>query len=141
MDSSSGALKAVSTAAVQANGQRSIDTEFFWGVGIECSFLPHINVDQFDWTQHSRYWRDDLKMIREVLGVKSLRYALPWHKIETQRGQFDWAMADERIAYCRELGLELMMDVMHFGTPTWLPLAVGDPQFPEALESYTAELV
>jgi hypothetical protein len=24
--------------------------EFVWGSGIECSFLPHINVDQYHWT-------------------------------------------------------------------------------------------
>ena len=28
-----------------------------------------------------------------------------------------------------------MLDVMHFGTPLWLKQAVGDPEFPEALEA------
>jgi len=35
--------------------------QFIWGAGIECSFLPHLNVDQFQWTQHNRYWRDDFQ--------------------------------------------------------------------------------
>jgi beta-glucosidase/6-phospho-beta-glucosidase/beta-galactosidase/glycosyltransferase involved in cell wall biosynthesis len=116
-------------------------TPFVWGVGIECSFLPHLNVDQFEWTQHNRFWRDDFKMIREHLGVTHMRYALPWHQIETKPGVYDWSLADERMAYCQELGIELMMDVMHFGTPTWLPQAVGDPQFPESLERFTVALV
>lgn len=115
-------------------------TPFVWGVGIECSFIPHIDVDQFEWTQHDRFWREDLRMIREQLGVTHLRYALPWHKIETEPGKFDWTMADERMAYCRELGLELMMDVMHFGCPKWLPLAVGDPRFPESLERFATAM-
>ena len=27
-------------------------TKFVWGAGIECSFIPHLGVDQFEWTQH-----------------------------------------------------------------------------------------
>jgi beta-glucosidase len=30
---------------------------------------------------------------------------------------------------------------MHFGTPTWLKQAVGDPEFPEALEGFAQALV
>lgn len=116
-------------------------TAFTWGVGVECTFLPHIDVDQFQWTQHDRYWKEDLKRVREELGVTTMRYALPWHQIETAPGVFDWKMADERINYCRELGINLMMDVMHFGCPKWLPQAVGDIRFPEALERFTTALV
>ena len=114
---------------------------FIWGVGIESSTLPHLGVDQFAWTQHDKFWRDDLKRVRETLGVRHLRYAVPWDQCEPRRGTFDWATADERIGYCRELGIELLMDVMHFGTPTWLPQAVGDPEFPEALETFAAAMV
>ena len=32
---------------------------FIWGSGVECSFIPHLNVDQFEWTQHDRFWRED----------------------------------------------------------------------------------
>jgi hypothetical protein len=59
--------------------------KFVWGAGVECSFLPHINVDQYEWTQHNRFWRDDLKRAREELGLQHLRYALPWHKLENER--------------------------------------------------------
>ena len=115
--------------------------EFIFGSGIECSFLPHINVDQFRWTQHDRFWRDDLRRAREELGITHLRYTLPWHVLEPQRGQFDWSYGDERIAECERLGINLMLDVMHFGTPMWLKQAVGDPEFPEALEQYADQLV
>lgn len=115
--------------------------QFVWGAGIECSFLPHLNVDQFQWTQHNRYWRDDFKLARNELGINHLRYALPWHVLERERGRFDWTMADERIAEADKLNLNLMLDVMHFGTPTWLKQAVGDPEFPEALERFTYAMV
>ncbi len=115
--------------------------EFVWGAGVECSFLPHLNVDQFNWTQHDRFWRDDLKRAREELGIKWLRYAFPWHTIEPQRGQFNWKYPDERIEEAQKLGIELILDVMHFGTPLWLKQAVGDPEFPDALGQYAGELV
>src|SRR5437868_4680157 len=86
--------------AVQAGGS-STDSlpfkSFIWGAGVECSFLPHLNVNQFEWTQHERFWREDLKRAREELGITHLRYALPWHKLEAERGKFDWSYADERL--------------------------------------------
>lgn len=115
--------------------------EFLWGVGIEGSALPHIKVDQFEWTQHNTQWRDDLSLVSNQLGLKYLRYAIPWHYIEPEPGRFDWSIADERIAFAQELGIELLMDVMHFGTPLWLGQGVGDPAFPESLERLTEEMV
>ena len=56
-------------------------------------------------------------------------------------GKFDWTFSDERIAEFQKLGIKLMLDVMHFGTPTWLKQAVGDPEFPESLERFTEQLV
>src|SRR5688572_4762889 len=96
------------THPIPASPAEATQAPFVWGVGIECSFLPHIDVDQFDWTQHNRFWREDLTMVRQQLGVTHMRYALPWHKIETSPGVFDWGEADERIAFCGELGIELM---------------------------------
>ena len=131
-----------STRAVDSSGIDSLPfTEFVWGSGIECSFLPHINVDQFRWTQHDRFWRDDLRRAKEELGIKHLRYAFPWHTIQPERGKFDWSYSDERVAEFDKLGINLLLDVMHFGTPLWLKQAVGDAEFPEALENYTEQLV
>src|SRR4029077_14349781 len=45
------------------------------------------------------------------------------------------------MAEFRRLGINLMLDVMHFGTPLWLKQAVGDPEFPESLERFTEALV
>lgn len=114
---------------------------FIWGAGIECSFIPHLEVDQFEWTQHNRFWKEDFRRARDEVGVSALRYALPWHEIEVQPGRFNWSAADERVAFAAELGLELYLDVMHFGTPTWLRQAAGDPEFPESLERFTTALV
>lgn len=113
---------------------------FLWAVGIESSALPHLDIDQFAWTQHDRQWRDDLKRVLDA-GATHLRYAIPWHWIQPERGRFDWSRADERIDAMCELSIEPVMDVMHFGTPLWLKQAVGDAEFPEALEELAARMV
>ena len=128
--------------ALSTSGIESLPfQQFVWGSGVECSFLPHLNVDQFKWTQHDRFWREDLRRAREELGLTHLRYTLPWHLLEPQRGTFDWSYGDERIAEFEKLGINLLLDVMHFGTPLWLKQAVGDPEFPEALERFADQLV
>jgi beta-glucosidase/6-phospho-beta-glucosidase/beta-galactosidase len=134
------AVTAAATAAAH-EVERLPFQQFVWGAGVECSFIPHLNVDQYEWTQHNRFWRDDLKRAREELGINHFRYALPWHRIENERGEFDWTIADERITEMEKLGLEPLMDVMHFGTPLWLKQAVGDPEFPEALERFAEAMV
>src|SRR3954453_11402714 len=129
----------------QLSGELTVDRlprqRFVWGAGIECSFLPHLSVDQFQWTQHNRFWREDLKLAREELGIKYLRYALPWHVLEPEPGKFNWQMADERLAEFEKLGIAPLVDVMHFGTPLWLKQAVGDPEFPESLERFAEAFV
>src|SRR5688500_18172689 len=92
------AVAAVGTTVAAQGVQRLPFRQFVWGAGIECSFIPHLNVDQYEWTQHNRFWREDLRRAREELGITHLRYALPWHLIEPERGKFNWVMADERIA-------------------------------------------
>ncbi len=131
-------------APVEARGDRTPSLplqQFVWGAGIECSFLPHLDVDQFQWTQHNRYWREDFRLAKNELGIGHLRYAFPWHHLEPQRGKFEWGYADERVEEAQKLGLNLMLDVMHFGTPLWLKQAVGDPEFPEALEQFAEAIV
>lgn len=113
-----------------------LDSDFRWATGIECSFIPHLSIDQYRWTQHDRFWRSDLDLMANDLGCRWLRYALPWHEIETQPGEFDWQWFDARLEHFEALGTNLMLDLAHFGTPTWLPDAFADADFPFALERF-----
>ncbi len=113
-----------------------IHSDFRWATGIECSFIPHLGIDQYRWTQHDRFWRADFELIANDLGCRWLRYALPWHEIERQPGQFDWRWFDERLDLFERLGITPMVDLAHFGVPTWLPDAFADADFPAALERF-----
>ncbi len=113
-----------------------IDSDFRWATGIECSFIPHLSIDQYRWTQHDRFWRADFDLLANDLGCRWLRYALPWHEIERTPGVFDWHWFDVRLAEFERLGVNLQLDLAHFGTPTWLPDAFADADFPFALERF-----
>ncbi len=55
--SKSAEMDNVSQDSVQRSAaQPPVTKSFAWGAGIECSFIPHLNVDQFEWTQHNRFW-------------------------------------------------------------------------------------
>jgi beta-glucosidase len=109
---------------------------FRWTTGIECSFIPHLGIDQYRWTQHDRCWRTDFELVARDLGCRWLRYALPWHEIETSPGVFDWTWFDQRLAHAESLGITFLLDLVHFGTPAWLPDAFADTDFPIALERF-----
>ena len=113
-----------------------IHSDFRWATGIECSFIPHLSIDQYRWTQHDRFWRKDFELLANDLGCRWLRYALPWHEIEKEPGVFDWQWFDVRLEHFERLGINLMLDLAHFGTPTWLPDAFADADFPTALERF-----
>ena len=113
-----------------------IHSDFRWATGIECSFIPHLGIDEYRWTQHDRFWREDFERIANDLGCRWLRYALPWHEIERQPGQFDWRWMDERMDLFERLGITPLLDLVHFGVPTWLPDAFADADFPVALERF-----
>ena len=42
-----------------------IHSDFRWATGVECSFIPHLGIDQYRWTQHDRFWRDGLRVDRQ----------------------------------------------------------------------------
>ncbi|MDB6028088.1 MAG: glycosyltransferase [Verrucomicrobiales bacterium] len=115
------------------------ENSFRWAVGIEGSCIPHLSIDEYEWTQHDTNWREDFQKAAKDLNCRWMRYSLAWHLIETSPGVYDWTWADERIHYARGLGLNLILDLVHFGTPTWLPDAFGDVEFPSALERFSRE--
>ena len=112
------------------------DSDFRWATGLECSFIPHLSIDQYRWTQHDRFWRTDFELLANDLGCRWVRYALPWHEIERTPGVFDWEWFDQRLAHVETLGITLLVDLAHFGTPTWLPDAFADADFPVAIERF-----
>ncbi|HEY0259853.1 MAG TPA: family 1 glycosylhydrolase [Lacisediminihabitans sp.] len=118
---------------------------FTWIAGIEdtCVYPPSgfgmQSLDEYDLTEHTLHWRDDLTLARD-LGATAVRYGVNWPLVHTGRDSFDWSFLDERLRFAHEeLGLTVIADLVHYGTPTWLEGSFADPGYPEAIEAFAGE--
>ncbi len=118
------------------------DGSFLWATGIEDTFIgqPIIHsgrpLDEYVLTQHDRNWRQDLDLAAS-LGVHGLRYGLPWYRLQPEPDRFDWTWSDEVLAYAAgTLGLRVIIDLVHYGTPGWLEGGFVRPDYPAAVAAY-----
>jgi beta-glucosidase/6-phospho-beta-glucosidase/beta-galactosidase len=122
-------------------GPRAAD--FIWASGIEDSFIPqtrpgHRALDEYQLMGHYSHWREDLALARD-LGVKVLRWGVPWYRVEPLPGEFDWRWTDQVIPYMvEELGITPIIDLMHYGCPFWLRREFANDDYPRAVASYAA---
>jgi beta-glucosidase/6-phospho-beta-glucosidase/beta-galactosidase len=109
-----------------------------WAVGIEDTNVgwplagSPDGLDEYAVTQHYAHWREDLALAVSV-GATAVRYGFPWYRVETAPGVFDWEFTDEVVAEAERLGIDLIVDLVHYGTPTWLPGSFTDPGYPAAV--------
>lgn len=113
---------------------------FIFATGIECSYpttdFGKWRRDQMLATGHYAQWNEDFALAREI-GVSHLRYGPPLHRIFTAPGRYDWDLIDAPMADLRESGPEPIVDLCHFGVPSWLGnFQNGD--LPDALAEYAA---
>ena len=110
---------------------------FLFTTGIENSY-PTIaggrRIDQMEKCGHYARWADDFGLVRE-LGVRALRWGPPYYRVHSAPDRFDWSSADEPLLRLRELGIEVIADLCHFGVPGWLG-GFQDPAFPVLFASY-----
>ncbi len=116
--------------------------DFVWIAGIEDTCVyPAAGfgmdpLDEYDLTGHTENWRSDLRLVRD-LGATAVRYGVSWPLVHVARGEFDWSMLDERFDYARrELGLTVIADLVHYGTPTWLAGAFADRDYPAVVAEF-----
>jgi beta-glucosidase len=117
--------------------------DFIWATGIEDTFVPqtrpgHRALDEYELMGHYIHWREDLTLARE-LGVRAIRWGVPWYRVEPQPGNFDWQWTDEVIPFIvEELGITPVLDLMHYGCPFWLRREFASDDYPEAVAAYAS---
>ncbi|MEA2519508.1 MAG: beta-glucosidase [Chloroflexota bacterium] len=119
-------------------------TEPVWALGIEDTFIPQIALrtgrilDEYVLTGHDRLWRTDLRLIAD-LGVRWLRYGIPWYRVNPAPGVFDWSWTDQVLPYLvDDLGIEPILDLVHYGAPLWLEGTFLSPDYPARVAEYAA---
>jgi beta-glucosidase/6-phospho-beta-glucosidase/beta-galactosidase len=120
------------------------ELSFVWSVGIEDTMIPTRLrggeiLNEHDLTEHRDRWREDIELAAGV-GATAVRYGLPWAEVNPGAGSFVWDRADEVLGRAAEVGLEIVLDLVHYGTPSWLDRSFVDPRYPEAIASYAGAL-
>ena len=120
--------------------RRGGSTGFMFATGIECSY-PTIDHgrwrrDEMDSTSHYRLWQHDFKLAREI-GITHIRYGPPLHLIFEGPGRYDWSYIDPQMAELEAHGPEPIIDLCHFGLPSWLG-NFQNPDIGDALAEYAA---
>ena len=109
---------------------KSDNRNFMFATGIECSYPTiengKVRRDQLAECHHYERWQEDLALVKD-LGLKVLRYGLPYYSMHLGPDRYDWSFADEAMAEIKRLGITPILDLMHFGVPDWL----GNYQNPE----------
>lgn len=118
------------------------DGQFRYAVGIEDTFVPQVALgrralDEYELTQHYHYWHSDLALAAET-GATTIRYGIPWYRIEPEPGRFRWSWLDRVVDRLEELALETIVDLMHYGTPIWLDNQFLNRDYPARVAAYAA---
>jgi beta-glucosidase len=112
-----------------------------WGVGIENTAIgvpiSHSGrkLDEFELTGHDARVREDLELAAS-LGISAIRYGPPWYRVNPASGSFRWDLVDPAIEVAARLGLEVVVDLVHYGVPGWIRGGFVDPAYPEAIATY-----
>lgn len=112
------------------------------GVGIEDTFVPQERegeraVDEYVLTEHDVRWREDLDLAAEV-GAEFVRWGIPWYAVSPAPGRWDWSWTDQVMEHFGALGLRPVVDLVHYGTPTWLTGEFLHPDYPQHVADFAA---
>lgn len=111
-----------------------------WLLGIEdtCVYPADPSRDPLDehvLTEHDERMPHDLALAAR-LGARGLRYGVSWPLVHRAPGRFEWSEFDRAVDEAERLGLELVADLVHYGTPTWLADSFADPGYPAAIAEF-----
>jgi len=110
---------------------------FFMG-GFECSThrIPSgKRLDLIQATQHDRYLYADYARLQEQ-GIATVREGIRWHLIERSPGQYDFSSVLPFIEAAREMNMQVIWDICHFGYPD--DIDIFRPQFIQRLKGLAA---
>lgn len=119
--------------------------DFHWLAGIEDTFITAPSpktgrtLDEYELTEHYARWKTDVELLAK-LGLRSARYGIPWHRINPEKGRWDFTWADRPLSRLLELGIDPVVDLVHYGLPSWIEGAFLNPDFPSYMAEYAVKI-
>ncbi len=108
----------------------------FFQAGFECSShrrADGVRLDLIRATSHDRHVLSDYAQCAE-LGLRTIRDGLRWHLIEKSPGRYDWSSWIPALEAAEELGLQVVWDLFHYGSPDHVGQA--EPDFPKRFADF-----
>ena len=100
----------------------------FFQAGFECSSHRRrdgVRLELIRATSHDRHVESDYRQCAE-LGLRTLRDGLRWHLIEQSPGKYDWSSWLPALEAAEQLGLQIIWDLFHYGSPDCIDQAAPD---------------
>lgn len=122
------------------------DREWTWAVGIEDTFIGHPGgkrarvLDEYALIDHYGQWKADIDLIAS-LGVRAMRYGVPWYRVNPAPGEWDWEWLDRVMEHLHRVGVAPIVDLVHYGTPLWMRRSFVDPDYPMRVAEYATAMV
>jgi hypothetical protein len=91
-----------------------------------------VRLDLIEHTRHHQFALEDFRRLQEF-GISTVRTGARWHVIEYQPGKYDFESLSVIVHAARATGVELLVDLLHFGWPDGLDIFC-----PTFLESYAS---
>jgi len=110
---------------------------FFQG-GFECSAHRRPSgrrVDVIDATRHDHFAREDYARLAAT-GLRTARDGLRWPLIERVPGEYEFTSVAAQLAGSREAGVQVIWDLLHYGTPDHVDVFAAD--FPARFAAFAA---
>ena len=108
----------------------------FFQAGFECSSHRRrdgVRLDLIRATSHDRHIASDYRQCAD-LGLRTLRDGLRWHLIEGSAGRYDWSSWMPALEAAERLGLQIIWDLFHYGSPDHVDQAAAD--FPDRFTEF-----
>lgn len=109
------------------HGPETIFTSFFQA-GFECSSHRRrdgVRLDLIRATGHDRHVLGDYRQLHE-LGLRTIRDGVRWHLIEKAPGRYDWSSWLPALEAAEAVGMEVIWDMFHYGSPDHVDQGAGD---------------
>jgi beta-glucosidase len=95
-------------------------------------------LEEYELTQHYQQWEHDFALA-ESLGVRAIRWGIPWYRVQPEPDRFDWEWTDRALeTLVEQRKLIPILDLMHYGTPLWLENSFINASYPERVAEYAA---
>lgn len=109
--------------------------------GFECSMhrLPTgRRLDVLESTRHDELAGRDYRLLQQH-GIRAVRDAVRWHRIEAAPGSYDWSSATPMFEAARDTGMQVIWDLWHYGWPDHID--IFSAAFVEGFTAFARETV